>query len=302
SCKSRIKEETDQELLLFFNFDVFAPHLIQQRSALSFLAHGACVLLVSGSCCLWPGADPGSLGGVARVYGPGVPGGLVAGPSTRSGPPYVGVVPGGWAVFSLHPEERRLHFRGAADRILVRFCGPPEISRAEEHDKAAQARDILFRNRNASLELLEAQVEEVEQLRARLTREAAGSSTGAPGFMAPSAQEVKVMARGLRQANKSESHRRNWLLREVAAARLETLGWARKHRLLLDGLSSGMSYMVEELAGQVMAPRVAQGAGRLSRLMEAHHHHSFVKTGAWLEAFVDGLRTPPLLEEIVQVA
>ncbi|KAG6893160.1 hypothetical protein C0992_011120 [Termitomyces sp. T32_za158] len=127
-----------------------------------------------------------------------------------------------------------------------------------------------------------------------------GSLTGAPGFMVPSAQEVEAMAWGLRQANESESRRRNWLLREVATARLETLGWAREHRLLLDGLSSGMSYMVEELAGQATAPRVAQGAGRLSRLMEAHRHRSFIETGAWLEAFVDGLRTPPLLEEIVQ--
>ncbi|KAG6882284.1 hypothetical protein C0992_012229, partial [Termitomyces sp. T32_za158] len=127
----------------------------------------------------------------------------------------------------------------------ITICqGPPEILRAEvrrlreeveglreearvarrERDEAAQARDTLLRDRNASLELLEAQAEEVEQLRARLTREAAGSLTGAPGFVAPSAQEVEAMARGLRQANESESRRRNWLLREVAAARLETLG------------------------------------------------------------------------------
>ncbi|KAG6881787.1 hypothetical protein C0992_000205, partial [Termitomyces sp. T32_za158] len=181
----------------------------------------------------------------------------------------------------------------------ITICqGPPEISWAEvrrlqeeveglreearvarrERDEAAQVRDTLLRDRNASLELLEAQAEEVEQLRARLTREAAGSSTGAPGFVAPSAQEVEAMARGLRQANESESHQRDWLLREVAAARLETLGWAREHRLLLDGLSSGVSYMVEELAGQATTPRVAQGAGRLSRLMEAHRHRSFVET------------------------
>ncbi|KAG6883094.1 hypothetical protein C0992_009719 [Termitomyces sp. T32_za158] len=127
--------------------------------------------------------------------------------------------------------------------IMIRQ-GPPEISRAEvcrlweevkglreeaqvarqEHDEAAQARDTLLRDCDASLELLEAQAEEVEQLQARLMQEAAGSSTGAPGFVAPSAQEVEAMARGLRQANESESRRRDWLLREVAAARLETLG------------------------------------------------------------------------------
>ncbi|KAG6884228.1 hypothetical protein C0992_006722, partial [Termitomyces sp. T32_za158] len=76
--------------------------------------------------------------------------------------------------------------------------------------------------------------------------------------------------------------------------------WAWEHQLLLDGLSSGVSYMVEELAGQATAPRVAQGVGRLSRLMEAHRHRSFVEMGAWLEAFVDGLQTPPSLEEIVE--
>ncbi|KAG6882998.1 hypothetical protein C0992_010028, partial [Termitomyces sp. T32_za158] len=90
----------------------------------------------------------------------------------------------------------------------------------QERDEAAQARNILLRDCNASLELLEVQAEEVEQLRARLTREAAGSLTGAPGFMAPSAQEVEAMARGLHQANKSESHRRDWLLCEAAVARL----------------------------------------------------------------------------------
>ncbi|KAG6875261.1 hypothetical protein C0992_004532 [Termitomyces sp. T32_za158] len=132
--------------------------------------------------------------------------------------------------------------------------------------------------------------------------EAAGSSTGAPGFVAPSAQEVEELAWGLRQATESESCWREWLLRDVAGARLETLGWAREHRLLLDGLSLGVSYVVEELAGQATAPRVVQGAGRLSRLMEAHRHRSFIETGTWLEAFVDGLRTPPLLEEIVQAA
>ncbi|KAG6883029.1 hypothetical protein C0992_009960, partial [Termitomyces sp. T32_za158] len=199
---------------------------------------------------------------------------------------------------------------------LITICqGPPEISRAEvcrlweevkglqeeaqvarqERDEAAQARDTLLRDRDASLELLEAQAEE-----ARLTREAAGSSMGAPGFVAPLAQEVEAMAQGLCQANESESRWRDWLLHEVAMVRLETLGWAREHRLLLDGLSSGVSYMVEELVGQATAPRVAQGAGRLSRLMEAHRHRSFVETGAWLEAFVDGLQTPPSLEEIVQ--
>ncbi|KAG6883313.1 hypothetical protein C0992_009099 [Termitomyces sp. T32_za158] len=147
-----------------------------------------------------------------------------------------------------------------------------------EHDEAAQARDTLLRDRDASLELLEAQAEEVEQLQARLTREAAGSSTGAPGFVAPSAQEVEAMARGLHQANESESRRR-WLLREVAAARLglgapAAPGWSVLGRVIHGGGAGG--------AGD--GSEGGTGGG----------------TPVELEAFVDGLQTPPLLEEIVQ--
>ncbi|KAG6887709.1 hypothetical protein C0992_011056 [Termitomyces sp. T32_za158] len=172
----------------------------------------------------------------------------------------------------------------------------------QECDKVAWACNTPLRDHDTSLELWEAQTEEIEQLRARLTQEAAGSLTGVPGFVAPSAQEVEELAQGLRHANKSESRWREWLLRKVAGARLETLGWAWEHRLLLDGLSLSVSYMVEELAGQAITPGVAQGAGRLSRMMEAHRHCSFVEMGSWLEAFVDGLQTPPSLEEIVQAA
>ncbi|KAG6892912.1 hypothetical protein C0992_011954 [Termitomyces sp. T32_za158] len=86
----------------------------------------------------------------------------------------------------------------------ITICqGPLEISRAERW---------------------EAQDRKIDQLWARLVQGQASSSTGAPGFVAPSAQEVEAMARGLRQASESESHRHDWLLREVAAARLETLG------------------------------------------------------------------------------
>ncbi|KAG6894929.1 hypothetical protein C0992_003931 [Termitomyces sp. T32_za158] len=199
---------------------------------------------------------------------------------------------------------------------------PPEISWAEvrqlreeveglqeevrvarqECDEVTQARDTLLHDRDAFLELWEMQAEEIKQLWARLTREAVGSSTGVPGFVAPSAQEVEELAWGLHQATESEFRRREWLLREVAGARLETLGWAWEHRLLLDGLSLGVSYVVEELVGQATTLRVAQGAGRLLRLMEAHRHCSFVEMGAWLEVFMDRLWTPPLLEEIVQAA
>ncbi|KAG6874880.1 hypothetical protein C0992_006101, partial [Termitomyces sp. T32_za158] len=158
----------------------------------------------------------------------------------------------------------------------------------QKQDKVVQAHDTLLWDCNASLDLWDAQVEEIKQLWAQLTQEAAGSLTGVLGFTAPSAQEVEELAWGLHQADKSEFRRREWLLCEVARAQLETLGWAWEHWLLLDGLSLGMSYVVEELAVQAVSG-VAQGAGRLSRMMEAHQYHTFVEAGSWLEAFVDGL-------------
>ncbi|KAG6882442.1 hypothetical protein C0992_011652, partial [Termitomyces sp. T32_za158] len=149
-------------------------------------------------------------------------------------------------VFEGGPSGSNVFLLGSGHLLpSITICqGPPEILRAEvrrlweeveglreevrvarqERNKAAQARDVLLRDRDASLKLLEAQAEEVEQLQARLTREAAGSSTGTPEFVAPSAQEVEAMAWGLRQADESESRRHDWLLRKVAAARLETLG------------------------------------------------------------------------------
>ncbi|KAG6893339.1 hypothetical protein C0992_010396, partial [Termitomyces sp. T32_za158] len=116
--------------------------------------------------------------------------------------------------------------------------------------------------------------------------------------MVPSAHEVKELAQSLHQATEVESRRREWLLREVARTWLEVLGWAREHRLLLDGLSSSVSFVAEELAGHAVTPGVAQGVGRLSRLMEAHRHRTSIKPGSWLETFVDELRTPPTLEEM----
>ncbi|KAG6875914.1 hypothetical protein C0992_001714 [Termitomyces sp. T32_za158] len=188
----------------------------------------------------------------------------------------------------------------------------------QECDKVAWARDTLLCDCNASLKLWKVQAEEIKQLWARLMREAAESSTGILGFMVPSVQKVEELVWGLCQVDESESRWQEWLLREIARARLESVGawflffacscidlssgWAREHWLLLNSLSLGVSYMVEELAGQAMTPGVVQGAGRLSRMMETHHHRTFVEAGSWLEAFVDGLQTPPLLEKIVQMA
>ncbi|KAG6894061.1 hypothetical protein C0992_007607 [Termitomyces sp. T32_za158] len=200
--------------------------------------------------------------------------------------------------------------------------GPPEILRAEvrrlreeveglreevqvarqERDEVARARDALVRDRDALFERGEVQDRELGRLRALLAQEQAVRPAGIPGFAAPSEQEVEELARGLRQSGELEVRRREWLLHEVAAARLEVLGWAREHRLLVDGLSSGVLYVEEELAGREVTPGLTQGVGRLSRLMGAHWHWAFVEAGSWMEAFVDGLQTPPSVEEMIQAA
>ncbi|KAG6894310.1 hypothetical protein C0992_006639, partial [Termitomyces sp. T32_za158] len=51
-----------------------------------------------------------------------------------------------------------------------------------------------------------------------------------------------------------------------------------------------------------VTPGLTQGMGRLSRLMGAHWHRTFVEAGSWMEAFVDGLQTPPSAEEMIQAA
>ncbi|KAG6869691.1 hypothetical protein C0992_002335, partial [Termitomyces sp. T32_za158] len=119
--------------------------------------------------------------------------------------------------------------------------GPPEISRAEvrrlrqeveglreevravrqERDEVVRARDALVRDRDASFKRWEAQDRELGQLRARVAQEQA---TGPAVFSAPSEQDVEELAWGLRQSDESEVRRCEWLLREVAAARLEVLG------------------------------------------------------------------------------
>ncbi|KAG6884528.1 hypothetical protein C0992_006123, partial [Termitomyces sp. T32_za158] len=148
----------------------------------------------------------------------------------------------------------------------------------------------------------EAQDWEIKQLQAHLVQEQAVGPAGAPVFTAPLEQDVEELAQDLRQLDELEVHRCKWLLREVAAVHLEVLGWAREHCLLIDSMSSGVLFMEEELSGQGVTPGVTWSVGRLSRLMEAHRHRAFVEAGSWMKTFVDGLRMPPLAEEMMQAA
>ncbi|KAG6890752.1 hypothetical protein C0992_012925 [Termitomyces sp. T32_za158] len=222
--------------------------------------------------------------------------------------------PSGSNVFSL-----------GSGRLLpsITVCqGPPEISQAEvrrlreeveglqeevrvarqERDEVAQARDTLVHDRDALFERWEAQDRELGRLWALLVQEQAARLAGIPVFTAPLKQEVEELAQGLCQLDDSEVRRHKWLLREVVAAHLEVLCWAREHCLLVDGMSSGVSYVEEELLRQEVTPGLTRGMGHLSRLMGAHRHRTFVEAGSWMEAFVDRLQTPPSAEEMIQAA
>ncbi|KAG6895850.1 hypothetical protein C0992_012098 [Termitomyces sp. T32_za158] len=172
----------------------------------------------------------------------------------------------------------------------------------QERNKVARAWDTFVRDCNTLFEQWKAQDWEIKQLWARLVQEAVVRPAGTLAFTAPLVQDVKELARGLHQSDESEVRRREWLLRKVVEARMEVLGWACKHCLLIDGMSLGVSYVEEELLGHEVTPGVTRGVGHLSRLMEAHWHRIFVKVGSWLEAFMDGLRMPPTVKEMMQAA
>ncbi|KAG6893882.1 hypothetical protein C0992_008301 [Termitomyces sp. T32_za158] len=87
----------------------------------------------------------------------------------------------------------------------------------------------------------------------------------------------------------------------VAPVDLFGSAWAQEHRLLLDGLLSGVSYVVEEAASVALPLELAQGVARLGRLMAVHRHRNLLDSGSWLEAFVDGLQDSPSVEEIVEI-
>ncbi|KAG6895021.1 hypothetical protein C0992_003485 [Termitomyces sp. T32_za158] len=141
--------------------------------------------------------------------------------------------------------------------------------------------------------------DEVERLQVQLVRAAGLGEAAGPTVI--TAAEIDVLAQGLQEAHKLEGRRREWLLREVAGGRDNALTWAWEHPLLLDGLSSGVSYVVEEAALAALPPELAQGVARLERLMAVHRHRNVLDPRSWLEAFVDGLQDLPSEEEIVEI-
>ncbi|KAG6875929.1 hypothetical protein C0992_001693 [Termitomyces sp. T32_za158] len=115
------------------------------------------------------------------------------------------------------------------------------------------------------------------------------------------AVEIDALAQGLREAYELEGWQHEWLLHEVAGAHNNALTWAWEHRLLLNGLSSGVSYVMEEAASAALPPELVQGVARLGQLMAVHCHRNLLDPGSWLEAFMDGLQDSPSEEEIVEI-
>ncbi|KAG6872483.1 hypothetical protein C0992_009562, partial [Termitomyces sp. T32_za158] len=230
----------------------------------------------------------------SRVFSPrsGHPLSLVGVPQSR---------PGESQAVTAGPGLEEVGLQRERDRDLVQIQAPAEeLARARrERDKAVLARDQLLRERVGHPEQREALEGEVGGLLTQLVR--AAGLEGLAGVAVPSAAEVDELAHCLREAHALENRRREWLLWEVAAARGEALDWAREHRLLLDGLSSGVSYVVEEASSAELPPNLAQGVARLGRLMSVHRHRNLLDPGSWLEVFVDGLEDQPSLEEIMQI-
>ncbi|KAG6894732.1 hypothetical protein C0992_004919 [Termitomyces sp. T32_za158] len=239
-----------------------------------------------------PAAKAGSLG--SRVFSP------------RSGRPLLLVGasrsrPGESQAVAAGPGSEEAELRRERDRGLVQIrVQVEELTRVRrERDEAVLVHDQLLRERVRHLGQRKALEGEVGGLLTRLVR--AVGLEGMAGVAVPSAVEVNELARRLREAHALESRRREWLLWEVAAAQGEALDWAWEHCLLLDRLSSGVSYVLEEASSAELPPNLVQGVARLGRLMSVHCHRNLLDPRSWLEVFVDGLEDQLSIEEIMQI-
>ncbi|KAG6874944.1 hypothetical protein C0992_005887, partial [Termitomyces sp. T32_za158] len=239
-----------------------------------------------------PVAKAGSSG--LRVFSPwsGRPLSLVGVPQSRPGESQA-VVAG--------PGLEEAELRWERDRGLMQIqAQAEELTRARrERDEAVLARDQLLRERVGHPGQRKALEGEVGGLLTRLVQ--AAGLEGMARVAVPLVAEVDELAHRLHKAHALESRWREWLLWEVVAAWGEALDWAWEHCLLLDGLLSGVSYVVEEASSAELPPNLVQGVARLGRLMSVHHHWNLLDPGSWLEVFMDGLEDQPSIEEIMQI-
>ncbi|KAG6885618.1 hypothetical protein C0992_005006 [Termitomyces sp. T32_za158] len=168
-----------------------------------------------------------------------------------------------------------------------------------ERDEVGCAHNLLLRERDESWKRRGVQGDEVERLQVQLACVVGLGEAAGPVVI--TAAEIDALAQGLREAHELEGRRREWLLRKVAGACNDALTWAQEHCLLLNGLSSGVSYVVEEAASAALPLELAQGVACLGQLMAVHRHRNLLDSGSWLEAFVDGLQDSPSEEEIMEI-
>ncbi|KAG6876038.1 hypothetical protein C0992_001231 [Termitomyces sp. T32_za158] len=175
-----------------------------------------------------------------------------------------------------------------------------ELARARrERNKAVRVHDQLLRKRAGCPEQRKTLEGKVGSLLTRLAQEA--GLEGMARVTVPLAAEVNKLVRCLQEANELEGHRCKWLLWEVVGAQSEALNWAREHHLLLNGLSSGVSYMAEEALSVGLPLGLVREVAWLGWLMLIHCHQNLLDPESWLKAFVDRLQDQPLVEEIVQI-
>ncbi|KAG6895770.1 hypothetical protein C0992_012754 [Termitomyces sp. T32_za158] len=83
------------------------------------------------------------------------------------------------------------------------------------------------------------QDDEVDRLWVQLAWAAGLGEAAGPAVI--TAAEIDELAQGLQEVHELEGQRRKWLLCKVAGARDDARTWAWEHRLLVDGLSLGVS-------------------------------------------------------------
>ncbi|KAG6887052.1 hypothetical protein C0992_001012 [Termitomyces sp. T32_za158] len=165
-------------------------------------------------------------------------------------------------------------------------------------DKVVHACDLLLHEQDEFQERREAQ-DEVDRLQVQLVQAAGLGEAAGPTVI--TAAEINELVQGLQEVHELEGRQHEWLLCEVVEARDNALTWAREHCLLLDGLSSEVSYVMEEAASADLPLGLAQEVAWLGRLLAVHCHCNLLNPGSWLEAFIDGLQDSPSVEKIVEI-
>ncbi|KAG6890987.1 hypothetical protein C0992_011518 [Termitomyces sp. T32_za158] len=168
-----------------------------------------------------------------------------------------------------------------------------------KQDKAVHPRDLLLCEQDKFQERRGVQDDKVERLQVQLAQAVGLGEVAGPTVI--TAVEIDVLVQGLREMHEVEGWQCKWLLREVAGVRDNALTWAQEHCLLLNGLSLGVSYVMEEAASVNLPLELAQGVAQLGQLMVVHCHRNLLDPGSWLKGFVDRLQDSPSEEEIVEI-